>query len=110
MTDHFVTRNPGKNWLLETGSTAIKNLASYGKVPVAIYSATVLGIVSIDLLAGVIIGLALTIGKLLWKASRLDIKVQPDEARLSADLHLEGIASFLKLPQTDFRARKRSAG
>ena len=77
----------------------IKNLASYGKVPVAIYSATVLGIVSIDLLAGVIIGLALTIGKLLWKASRLDIKVQPDEARRSADLHLEGIASFLKLPQ-----------
>lgn len=77
----------------------IRHLAGYGRVPVAIYGATVAGIVCIDLLAGVIIGLALTVGKLLWKASRLDIHVFPDGDRQRADMHLEGIASFLRLPQ-----------
>ena len=76
----------------------IRNLANYGRVPVAIYASTVLGIVCIDLLAGVIIGLALTIGKLLWKASRLDIRVLPSGDQQRADLYLEGIASFLRLP------------
>ena len=76
----------------------LRHIATYGRMPVVIYSATVLGIVCIDLLAGVVIGLALTIGKLLWKASRLDITVCSHQGR-RADVHLEGIASFLRLPQ-----------
>lgn len=77
----------------------IRNLASYGKVPVLIYGATVAGIVCIDLLSGVMIGLALTIGKLVWKASRLDIRLLPHSEQGSANLHLDGVASFLRLPQ-----------
>jgi MFS superfamily sulfate permease-like transporter len=77
----------------------VRHLASYGRMTIVIYGATVAGIVCIDLLAGVLIGLALTIGNLLWKASRLEIKVFPDANEQRHDLHLEGIASFLRLPQ-----------
>jgi MFS superfamily sulfate permease-like transporter len=68
-------------------------------MPIVIYGATVAGIVCIDLLAGVVIGLALTIAKLLWKASRLEIRVFPDVNQERDDLYLEGVASFLRLPQ-----------
>jgi MFS superfamily sulfate permease-like transporter len=77
----------------------VRHLAGYGRMPIVIYGATVAGIVCIDLLAGVVIGLALTVGKLLWKASRLEIKVFSDANQERDDLHLEGVASFLRLPQ-----------
>jgi MFS superfamily sulfate permease-like transporter len=77
----------------------VRKLAGYGRMPVLIYGATVAGIVAIDLLTGVMIGLALTIVKLLWKATRLDISVSTDLERRRADLHLDGLATFLRLPR-----------
>ena len=77
----------------------LRKLAAYGRMPVAIYGATVAGIVIFDLLTGVIIGLALSIVKLLAKATRLDIKVFHDDERRRCDIHLEGVATFVRLPQ-----------
>ncbi|MCU1262109.1 MAG: SulP family inorganic anion transporter, partial [Bryobacterales bacterium] len=39
----------------------LRKLAAYGRMPVAIYFATVIGIVAVDLLTGVLMGLALTV-------------------------------------------------
>src|SRR5947199_9623679 len=53
----------------------IKRLAEYGKFPLVIYAATVVGIVGKDLLTGVGVGLALTVVKLLYKATMLRVDV-----------------------------------
>jgi MFS superfamily sulfate permease-like transporter len=75
----------------------VKRLAEFGKIPVAIYFATMTGIVLFDLLTGVLIGIALTIAKMLFKASRLGIKLVPHHSGRQ-DLYLEGSATFLRLP------------
>jgi len=77
----------------------IKRLAEYGKFPLVIYAATVIGIVGKDLLTGVGIGLALTLAKLLYKATmlRVDVVHFPDSRRV--DITLQGMATFLRLPK-----------
>lgn len=77
----------------------LRKLASYGRMPVVIYFGTVIGIVAVDLLTGVLFGLALTVAKLLWKATRLEIRQATEEARGRTDIYLEGVATFMRLPQ-----------
>jgi MFS superfamily sulfate permease-like transporter len=77
----------------------VKRLAGYGKFPVVIYAATVIGIVGKDLLTGVMIGLALTLVKLLYKATmlRVDVVHAPENRRVDITLH--GMATCLRLPK-----------
>jgi MFS superfamily sulfate permease-like transporter len=77
----------------------LRKLKEYGRMPVVIYAVTVVCIVSIDLLTGVLAGLALTVAKLMWKATRLDVEVitLPEKGR--ADLYLKGLATFVRLPR-----------
>lgn len=77
----------------------VRKLAKYGKVPVGIYLATVIGIVTTDLLTGVLVGLGLSLAKVLYKATRLDVllEMSPDGKR--AILYLDGAATFLSLPR-----------
>jgi len=77
---------------------SVRQLARYGRIPVAIYFATVIGIVVTDLLTGVVIGLVLSFVKLIYKVSHLEIRVQRGEGG-RVDLKLEGSATFLKLPK-----------
>lgn len=77
---------------------SVRQLARYGRIPVAIYFATVIAIVVTDLLTGVLVGLALSFAKLVYKVSHLDIRVVRGEGS-RVDLHLEGSATFLKLPK-----------
>ncbi|MFL6415039.1 MAG: SulP family inorganic anion transporter [Bryobacteraceae bacterium] len=77
----------------------IKRLADYGKFPVVIYAATVIGIVGKDLLTGVMIGLALTLVKLLYKATMLKVDVVQSEDGSRVDITLQGMATFLRLPK-----------
>ncbi|MCS7026970.1 MAG: SulP family inorganic anion transporter [Bryobacteraceae bacterium] len=75
----------------------VRRLVSYGKLPLAIYLATVVGIVTTDLLKGVLLGLALSLLRLLYEMTHLKVRVErPDAER--ADLHLEGSATFVRLP------------
>lgn len=78
---------------------SVRKLASYGKFPVFIYAATVIGIVVEDLLTGVLIGLALTVVKLLYKATHLEVRVGRPANMNRVDVYLEGTATFLRLPQ-----------
>lgn len=76
---------------------AIRKLAQFGKAEVAIYTATVVGIVATDLLTGVIVGLALSLAKLVWTFTHLDLHLHEAEAG-PGKLHLRGAATFVRLP------------
>lgn len=77
----------------------IRALARYGRPVVAIYVATVVGIVVTDLLTGVLIGIGLSILRLIYSLThnKMSLEVSPDGKR--ADLHLEGAATFFALPR-----------
>lgn len=76
----------------------LRRLSEYGYFPLVIYGATVAGIVIEDLLTGVMIGIGLSIVKVLWKVTRLEIDVDAPEGERRVDITLRGVASFLKLP------------
>jgi len=77
----------------------IRALQRYGRVPVVIYFATVIGIVAIDLLTGVIVGVLLSLFKLVYKMTYLDIRLVQRPGTSDFDLYLEGAATFLRLPK-----------
>lgn len=78
---------------------AIRSLWAYGTSEVLIYSATVLTIVFKDLLTGVLVGIGLSIVKLLYTFSHLRIRIQEDRTLGRTVLSLQGAATFLRLPK-----------
>ncbi|MEX2114865.1 MAG: SulP family inorganic anion transporter [Pirellulales bacterium] len=78
---------------------AIRDLWRYGWGEVVIYTATVVTIVVADLLTGVLVGIALAAGKLLYMFSHLDVYLESQPAEDKATLSLRGSATFVRLPQ-----------
>ena len=76
---------------------AVMKLAEYGRPVLGIFVATVVGIVAIDLLAGILIGLALSTARLVWSLAHLDINREEKDGRI--DLHFQGSATFVALPR-----------
>jgi MFS superfamily sulfate permease-like transporter len=68
----------------------------YGRGVFGIYVATIIGIVAIDLLTGIIIGLALSTARLVYSLAHLDIERIDTADRI--ELHLHGAATFVALP------------
>ncbi|MFW5924532.1 MAG: SulP family inorganic anion transporter [Myxococcota bacterium] len=77
--------------------TAIRRLYNRGKGELGIYLATVVGIVALDLLSGVLIGLGLAAGRLLLHLSQLEIDQRYVGGR--HDVTLRGAATFIGLPK-----------
>jgi MFS superfamily sulfate permease-like transporter len=77
----------------------LRKLREYGRFPVVIYAATVLAIVFTDLLTGVMVGLGLSLAKLLYKATQIKVRIQYSAEENIADVYLKGTATFLRLPQ-----------
>lgn len=75
----------------------IRKLRSYGRGEVVVYSITLGGVVAIDLLAGVIIGIIAAGGRLLWRLSRFHVDIRRHNGR--HDVTLRGTATFLGLPK-----------
>jgi MFS superfamily sulfate permease-like transporter len=73
-----------------------RKLLEYGRAVFGIYLATVLGIVVIDLLTGIVIGLVLSTMRLVYSLAHLDIERIDQNGRI--ELHLHGAATFLALP------------
>ena len=73
-----------------------RKLLSYGRAVFGIYVATVLGIVVIDLLTGIVIGLVLSTMRLVYSLAHLDIERLDVDGRI--ELHLHGAATFVALP------------
>ncbi len=66
-----------------------KLIYSYGRIPFAIYCITLAVIVGKDLLSGVIVGVGLTTLKLLFKVTRLWVRVELQDADNHVDIYLE---------------------
>jgi MFS superfamily sulfate permease-like transporter len=76
----------------------IRRLRQYGWMPLVIYGATIAGIVGLDLLKGVLIGVALTLANLIYQASRLEVWLEKGPETGRYDLTLVGSATFLRMP------------
>ena len=76
---------------------ALPKLLEYGKSEVAIATATIVVIVATDLLKGVVLGLLLSLFKLLYVFSQLDIEREEDEESCT-HLRLSGSATLIRLP------------
>ncbi|MHC4876364.1 MAG: SulP family inorganic anion transporter [Planctomycetota bacterium] len=77
---------------------AVRDLWKYGAGEVFIYAATVIMIVTTDLLTGVLTGIALSALKLFYNFSHLKCDVTVDEQTRKAVLTLDGAATFVRLP------------
>ncbi len=87
---------------------AVPELLRFGRVKVAIYFVTIATIVATDLLTGVALGLLLSIVKLVYDFSRLNIR--HIEKGGEVELHLEGAATLLRLPQLAEELEKLDPG
>jgi MFS superfamily sulfate permease-like transporter len=78
---------------------AVRKLVEYGKGEVAIYAATLVAVVAIDLLTGILAGIGLALAKLVYTFSHLSIRFEEDRERGRTVIQLEGAATFLRLPK-----------
>lgn len=78
---------------------AVRELWKYGRSEVVIYFATMATIVVEDLLTGVLVGVVLSVAKLLYRFSHLRIDVQEKPSRNRTVLRLTGAATFIRLPK-----------
>ena len=75
----------------------IRELWARDRGEFVVYAVTVVGVVVIDLLSGVLIGLGLAAARLLLRLSRLRIELLHDDGR--HDVTMRGAATFLGLPK-----------
>lgn len=78
---------------------ALRELGYYGWSEVAVFFATIIAIVAVDLLTGVLLGVGLSMLKLLYRFSHLTVRFEDDPATNTTWLHLNGAATFVRLPQ-----------
>lgn len=74
-------------------------LLKYGKGEVFIYFVTVVVIVATNLLEGVLVGLGLSLIKLLYAFSHLDVRMEREGTNKRVDVHLNGSATLIRLPK-----------
>lgn len=74
-------------------------LLKFGKGEVFIYFVTVVVIVATNLLEGVLVGLALSLVKLLYAFSHLEVRKEREGADKRVDVHLKGAATLIRLPK-----------
>ncbi len=76
----------------------LRRLFSYGAAPALIYVATIAVIIAVDLLAGILVGIGLSVAKVLWALTKLTIEVTKSGER-RVDVHITGAATFIRLPK-----------
>ncbi len=88
---------------------AIKNLKTYSRWEVIVYAATVITVVSVDLLSGVVTGMVLALCGTVYSLAHLQVTVdtQSDSA---IDVRLSGAATFLSLPKLSDAFSRLSRG
>jgi MFS superfamily sulfate permease-like transporter len=78
---------------------AVQKLRKFGWSEVVIYLITLGGVVVTGLLEGVLIGVVLAAVKLLYTFSHLAIRQEVNASGRRTVLHLEGAATFIRLPK-----------
>ena len=77
----------------------VPKLLQFGKTEVFIYVVTIVMIVLTNLLEGVLVGLGLSLLKLLYAFSHLEIRKEENAADNRVDLYLGGSAMLIRLPK-----------
>lgn len=77
----------------------VSEIKKFGRSEVAIYFGTIILIVCIDLLTGILAGVAFSIAKLLYIFSHLEVRIADDEQSNRTDIWVKGAATFLSLPK-----------
>ena len=77
----------------------LPDLKRHGRGEVVIFFVTMGTIVSVNLLTGVMVGLALALAKLLYTTQNLETFFVHDATTGTLTLHLRGIATFVSLPR-----------
>ena len=77
----------------------VPELLKYGNAKVFIYVTTIVMIVATDLLKGVLTGVALSLARVFYALSRLDIRKEQAPGSNRIDLHLDGTATVVGLPK-----------
>lgn len=77
----------------------VPELLKFGYAKVLIYATTIVMIVSTDLLKGVLTGVALSLARVFYALSRLDIRKEQSPGSNRVDLHLDGTATLIGLPK-----------
>lgn len=88
----------------------VPKLLQYGKGEVFIYFVTIIMIVATNLLEGVLVGLGLSLIKLLYAFSHLDVQKVENAAENSVDLYLKGSATLIRLPKLAAELEKLKPG
>ncbi len=88
----------------------VPTLLKYGKGEVFIYFVTIIMIVATNLLEGVLVGLGLSLIKLLYAFSHLDVRKEENAAATSVDLYLKGSATLIRLPKLAAELEKLKPG
>lgn len=78
---------------------AIREIARFGRAELGIYGATLFGIVGVDLLTGVVVGIGLSLARILWDMAHLEVELIPEEESQRADMWLRGAATVISLPK-----------
>jgi len=76
----------------------VKKLLNYGGAPVFIYAATLVTIVVTDLLTGILAGLALSVVKVLYGLTHMEVRITRN-SHAPVDLHIIGAATFIRMPR-----------
>jgi MFS superfamily sulfate permease-like transporter len=74
-------------------------LQSYGVLPALIWGATLVTVVAVDLLTGVLVGIALSMLEVVPYLRRLKLRVEQAHDGEAHAIRLRGVASFLTLPK-----------
>lgn len=74
-------------------------LARHGPITTAIWGATVVAVVAVDLLTGVLLGLALALVEVVPHLRRPALRIREHRTAEGTAIHLAGTATFLHLPR-----------
>lgn len=86
-------------WRLVSVSHVRHLFHHHGVLPVVIWVATLVMVVSTDLLTGVLVGLGLSLLELLPHLRRLKLRVHEHHGDEQSEIRLEGAATFLTIPK-----------
>lgn len=78
---------------------AIRKFWEFGAGEVLVYAVTLVTVVAVDLLVGVVTGFVASLVLLAYRFSRLRVKLAGPSSEGRYALHLDGAATFLKLPR-----------
>ncbi|WP_424362414.1 SulP family inorganic anion transporter [Methylocystis parvus] len=88
----------------------LKDLWRQDRMEALVYGVTFAGVVGFDLLTGIMLGIAVSLARLVYTFSHLAIRVETDGHSRVAHVYLDGAATFIRLPRFAAALEKIPAG